>query len=336
MEDPLKNQRNISKKNLKISFQEIYRVVKKNGIVNIVYAHKTTDGWETVINALLDSGLTVTASWPLSTEMKGRLRAQKSAALASSIYIISRKIDKTDFGWFKDVKEEISQEIPVKLDKLWDEGISGADFFIAAIGLSIEIFGKYKKIMDNEGNEIRGNELLDFVRGVVTDYTVRNILHNGMADQLSPLTKFYLLWRWNYQEASMAFDEAKKIAQSAGIDLENEWKKGLIKKRSEMISVEGPIKRDKMLLKNSKELIDVIHYVCLLWKEGKKDEMKFVLKESGYGNNEVFYRVSQAISETLPNSSSEKKLIEGFLAGKDRIIQYVNEDNSNNSQTKLV
>ena len=103
-----------------------------------------------------------------------------------------------------------------------------------------------------------------------------------------------------------------------------------------MISVEGPIKRDKMLLKNSKELIDVIHYVCLLWKEGKKDEMKFVLKESGYGNNEVFYRVSQAISETLPNSSSEKKLIEGFLAGKDRIIQYVNEDNSNNSQTKLV
>lgn len=319
--------------NLKKSFQEIHRVLKPNGIATIVYAHKTTEGWETLINSLLESGLTVTASWPISTERNTRLRAKSSAALASSIYIVSRKIDQKEIGWLKDIKEEIASYIPQKLDKLWDEGIYGADFFIAAIGSSIEIFGKYEKILNNEGQEIRADKLLVFLRDIVTNYAMKQILHNGDSNKLSPLTKFYLLWRWNYQEVRVPFDEARKLAQSAGIDLSNEWNKGFIEKRGEFINLQGPEKREIKLLENSKELIDTLHYVCLLWKEGKKDEMTTVLKKSGYGKGEALYKVAQAISETLPNSSSEKKMIEGFLAGKDKIVLDMREDDS---QTKLV
>ena len=76
---------------LKQSFKEIHRVLKPNGIAIIVYTHKSTSGWEALINSLLDSGLVVTASWPIDTEMKARLRAKESAALASSIYFVARK-----------------------------------------------------------------------------------------------------------------------------------------------------------------------------------------------------------------------------------------------------
>ena len=311
------------------SFQEVYRTLKPGGIFTVVYAYKTTKGWETFINSILDSGLTVTASWPISTEMAGRLRAQRSAALTSSIYIVARKYEKEELSWFKDVKDEIINYVPQKLDKLWEEGISGADFFIAAIGSAIEIFGKYKKVLDNEGNEIRADKLLSFVRNVVTNYTIRQILHNGIADELSPLTKFYLMWRWNYQEARVPYDDARKLAQSAGIDLPNEWNKGFIQKKGEFIIVQGPDNRDKDKLKESKELIDVLHNVCILWKEGKKDEMKQVLKKSGFGGGEAIYKVAQAISETLPNSSSEKLSIQGFLAGRDRFLQDMRTDESN-------
>jgi Adenine-specific DNA methylase containing a Zn-ribbon len=61
---------------LKKAFQEIHRVLKPNGIAVIVYAHKSTTGWETLINSLLDSGLVITASWPIDTEMKARLVAR--------------------------------------------------------------------------------------------------------------------------------------------------------------------------------------------------------------------------------------------------------------------
>lgn len=310
---------------LKKSFQEIYRVLKPNGIATIVYTHKSTSGWETLINSLLDSGLVPTASWPIDTEMKARLRAKESAALASSIYFVCRKMERIETGWLNEVKEEIKNYIHGKLDRLWEEGVSGADYFVAAIGSSIEIFGKYKKVLDYEGNAVGAEKLLEYVREIVTDYTVKKILHNGIAGQLSPLTRFYILWRWTYGEAKVHFDDARKLGQSSGLDITQIWNKGFIKKEKEFVLVLGPQERNLSDLEDSEELIDVLHQVLLLWKDGKKDTLKSVLAETGYGQDEAFYRVAQAISETLPDESKEKKLLQGFLSGKEKIKEEIKE-----------
>jgi len=320
---------------LKKSFLEIARILKPNGIATIVYTHKSTSGWETLINSLLESGLVVTASWPIDTEMKARLRAKESAALASSIYFVCRKMERLETGWLNDVKEEIKKHIHDKLDRLWEEGISGADYFVSAIGSSIEIFGKYKKVLDYEGNPIGADRLLEYVREIVTEYAVKKILHNGIAGQLSPLTRFYILWRWTYGEATINFDEAKKLGQSSGIDISQQWNKGFIKKNKEFISVLGPQDRKLTELEDSEELIDVLHRVLLLWKDGKRDKISQVLTETGFGQNEAFYRVAQAIAETLPNESKEKKLLEGFLSGKEKIKEEIKEKDKKAKQGRL-
>jgi len=309
--------------NLKKSFKEIYRVLKPNAIATIIYTHKSTSGWETLINSLLDSGLVITSSWPIHTEMRARLRARESAALASSIYFVARKIKREKKGWNNEVKEEIKKHLYEKLERLWGEGISGADFLIAGIGSSIGIFGKYEKVLDYEGNVIRADKLLNYVRDVITDYAVRQILHNGIAGELSPLTKFYILWRWTYKEAKVIFDDARKLAQSTGLDITREWNKGYIKKEKEFIKVLGPHERCFRDLMREKELIDVLHQAVNLWKEGKRQDMKKVLQESGWGAKDAFYRVAQAISSTLPQESRERKLLDGFLSGKKQILSEV-------------
>ncbi|MGC8957782.1 MAG: hypothetical protein ACP5LT_08165 [Candidatus Kapaibacteriota bacterium] len=315
---------------LKKSFQEIHRVLKPNGIATIVYTHKSTSGWETLINSLLESGLVPTASWPIDTEMKARLRAKESAALASSIYFVCRKMERKEIGWLNDVKEEIKNYIAKKLNQLWEEGISGADYFISAIGSAIEIFGKYKSVVDYEGNEIIAEDLLEFVREIVTDDTVRKILHNGIAGELTPLTRLYILFRWAFGEAKVEYDDVRKLAQSTGVSLEKEWNKGFIKKEKEFIKILGPQDRKFEELKDAQEMIDILHKVLLLWKVGKKDEIKNVLKDTGLGLSEAFYKVAQAISETLPNESQEKKLLDGFLSGKERLKDEIKSDSSNN------
>ena len=55
---------------LKKSFQEIYRVLKPDGIAVIVYAHKSTQGWQTLINSLIDSNLVVSGAWPIRYRKK--------------------------------------------------------------------------------------------------------------------------------------------------------------------------------------------------------------------------------------------------------------------------
>ncbi len=320
---------------LKKAFKEISRVLKPNGIAVIVYTHKSASGWETLINSLLESDLVPTATWPIDTEMKARLRAKESAALTSSIYFVCRKMERKATGWLKEVKDEIKKYVPQKLEKLWEEGISGADYFVSAIGASIEIFGKYKEIMDYQGNVVATEELLEYVREVVTDYTVKQILHNGIAGELTSLTRFYLLFRWSYGSAKVEFDTARKLAASCGVNLESYWNKGFIKKEKEFIKILGPEERKKEALYDSKELIDVLHLLLLLWKEGDREEIQRVLYETGYGVKDSFYRVAQAISETLPADSTEKRLLDGFLSGKDKLISSLS-DKTKPTQRRLL
>ena len=324
---------------LKKSFIEVNRVLKPNGISIIVFAHKSTAGWETLLNSLLDSGLVITAAWPINTEMKARLRAKDSAALASSVYLIARKLNKEKTGFYREVKDQLKSYLNVKLEKLWNDGIAGPELFIAAIGSSIEVYGKYEKVLDDEGNIVRADRFLEIVRAIVTDYAVNKILHNGFAQQISKLTRFYLLWRWAYGEVKVPFDDALKLSRSVGIDLSNEWgdRGSFIQKDKEFTRVLGPEERqikehEESSFVHLKEMIDVLHSVVLLWKKGKKDELMKILKETGFGNNDVFYRVAQAISETLPNTSKEKKLLEGFLSGKRRVSE---ESRKDSGQTRL-
>ena len=58
------------------SLAEAHRVLKPGGSLAVVYAHKTTLGWSTLVEAFRLAGFTVSEAWPLDTETTGRLRAQ--------------------------------------------------------------------------------------------------------------------------------------------------------------------------------------------------------------------------------------------------------------------
>lgn len=292
-----------------------------------MYTHKSTAGWETVINALLDSGLVTTSAWPINTEMQTRLRAGDSAALASSIYIVTRKMPRQPTGFYNDVRQELTLHLDTKLHRLWEEGIGGADFFIAAIGSAIEVFGKYEQVMDFEGNIVRANRLLEEVRAIATNYAVKQILHNGFASEITPMARFYVLWRWNYGEALVPFDEANKLAHSCGLDLSLQFGKGgFIKQEKEFVRLLGPQGRKLDDLDDPRDMIDVLHKTLLLWEKGQRADMVKALADRGFGKSEAFYRVAQAISETLPLESKEKKLLDGFLAGRERVQEAVEKE----------
>lgn len=308
------------------AFKEIYRVLKPGGIANIVYAHKTTDGWETVINALLDSGLIVTAAWPISTEMRGRLRAQKSAALASSIYIVARKPDYSkETGFYEEVKGELKKRLGEKLSILWDEGVSGPDFFVASIGAGLEVLGKYDRIIDYSGNVISTGRLLEDIRGVAADFAIRNILEDGFAEELSPFTRFYIFYRWNYGNQSVEFDEARKLANSMGLNLED---KGFISIKRGRVKVLGPDERKAEDCRLD-ELIDVIHLACIYWSQGRNDKVREL---AGYLGPES-HRVMQAIIECLP-SCRERQWLEGLASQWGSIRRKLMEDKKQSKLTE--
>lgn len=90
----------------------------------------------------------------------------------------------------------------------------------------------------------------------------------------------------------------------------------------------GPQGRKLDDLDDPRDMIDVMHKALLLWEKGQRSEMVKALSDRGFGKSEAFYRVAQAISETLPLESKEKKLLDGFLAGRDRVQEEVEKSES--------
>lgn len=303
---------------LKKSFQEIYRVLKPNkGIAIIVYAHTSTEGWETLINSLMDSGLVVTSAWTLHTEQTSRLTAKDAATLTSSIYIVVRKMAREETGYYDTVKTEMNAHLKKKLTPLWEEGMAGADFGIAAIGAALVIFGKYEEVRHAESMEcVSATDFLNDVRQLTCEYAIQQILHNGFADEISPLTRFYILWRRDHATKRISFDEALRLAQFCGVDIDQALgnKKGFIVKEKKFIYVRGPQDRETEMLQGAREMIDVLHYVLLLWTKGQIEEMHHVIASSEYAESDVFERVAQTIYMAL-QEGDERQLLGGFLGG---------------------
>jgi len=137
------------------AFAEGRRVLRDDGIGSVVFAHKTTEGWEALLGGLIRGGWTITGSWPISTEMATRLRARDSAALATSVHLVCRpRPEDASIGDWGQVLRELPKRVADWMNRLQGEGVRGADLVFACIGPALEVFSRYSKVVDAEEREI--------------------------------------------------------------------------------------------------------------------------------------------------------------------------------------
>jgi adenine-specific DNA methylase len=310
------------------AFGEIRRVLSDSGLSAVMFAHKTTSAWETLIASLLKAGLEVTTSWPFHTERPGRLRAQSSAALASSVTLVCRKRhqDASD-GLWDDVRRELQQVARERLDFFWSQHIRGADFFISAIGPALSVFGRYARVVRLSGEEVTVGQFLDEVRALVTNYALDKILRTKQTASIDAESRFAVVWKWSYGAAKVPADEAFKLAQGLGFDTEQMWgRAGVLVKSGENVQI-VPVEK-RMKIKNLGEpgadnapasLIDVLHRMCAFRENGDLPGMAQFLNRSRQIRNASLWVVAQAVSEILPEGDKEKQLMQGLLNQREQI-----------------
>jgi putative DNA methylase len=137
------------------AFGEGRRVLRPDGIGCVVFAHKTTEGWEALLSGLIKGGWVITASWPMATEMGTRLRARDSAALSTSVHLICRpRPDDAPVGDWAEVAKEVPERVLARMEKLSLEGLKGADLIFSCIGPAMEVYSRYSRVVDAMDREI--------------------------------------------------------------------------------------------------------------------------------------------------------------------------------------
>jgi adenine-specific DNA methylase len=130
-------------------------VLKPDGIGCVVFAHKTTEGWETLLTGMISAAWVITGSWPIATERSARMRARESAALESSVHLICRpRREDAPVGEWGEVLRELPGRVADWMERLQREGVRGADLVFACIGPALEIYSRYSKVVDAEEREI--------------------------------------------------------------------------------------------------------------------------------------------------------------------------------------
>jgi adenine-specific DNA methylase len=186
------------------AFKACHTALRPEGRLVIVFAHKQPDAWETLVSAIIKAGFVVDGSWPIQTEQAARMRAQGSAALASSVWLVCKKRDPlARAGWDTQVLKEMESSITTKLRDFWDAGIRGPDFIWAATGPALESYSRYPAVKkaSEPGALMSVTDFLGHVRRIVVDFVVGRVLSHGQAEPtpgdhpLDDVTTYYLLHR---------------------------------------------------------------------------------------------------------------------------------------------
>ena len=205
------------------AFAEAGRVLKPNAPLVIVYAHKTTLGWATLVDALRIAGFTVAEAWPLDTENVSRIRAMDTASLASSIFIVARRREGNETGSYeREVRPELQRIVRERVERLWAQGVTGADLVIACVGAGLRAFTRYARVEYANGEQVPADSFLAEVEGVVLETLLEKLFGVSQAglSSVDRFTRFYVLWRYAYRQGTINAGEAIIFAYPQRVELD--------------------------------------------------------------------------------------------------------------------
>jgi putative DNA methylase len=230
-----------------LAMSEGRRILQPSGIGIVVFAHKSTKGWETQLQSLVNAGWIVTGSWPIDTERGGRVNAQGTASLASSIHLVCRPREKPDgsarkddIGDWRDILSELPGRIHEWMPRLAEEGVVGADAIFSCLGPALEIFSRYSSVEKASGEKVELREYLEQVWAAVAREALNMIFEGADASGFEEDARLTAMWLWTLRTNiangdhdeddgktqtitgyTMEYDAARKIAQGLGAHLEN-------------------------------------------------------------------------------------------------------------------
>lgn len=179
------------------------RITAPDGIGVVVFAHKSTAGWEAILSALLNAGWIATASWPIDTEMGGRVNAMGTASLASSIHIVCRPREAQDGSLARETVgdwREVLRQLPIRirewLPRLAQEGVVGADAIFACLGPALEVFSRYARVEKVSGERVELREYLEQVWAAVSHEALRMIFNAADTSGLEADARVTAMWLW--------------------------------------------------------------------------------------------------------------------------------------------
>ncbi|OHV00232.1 DUF1156 domain-containing protein [Mycobacterium talmoniae] len=229
-------------------FREVFRRARESALVDfpitVYYAFKQSEatevgeastGWETLLEGMIRSGWSITATWPVRSEASNRMLSAGTNALASSIVLTLRSrpegAPRTDRREFV---ETLKAELPGALTDLQQGAIAPVDLPQAAIGPGMAVFSRYSAVLEPDGSKMsvrsalaRINEILD------------QVLNEQEGDFVAA-TRFAIAWYRQHGYGVGKFGDADNLARARNTSVASMEREGILTSRASKVQLIKP------------------------------------------------------------------------------------------------
>ena len=272
----------------------------------IYYAYKATEtkdggiratGWDTFLQAVLDAGLQVNATWPMRTELGNRLLASKSNALASSIVLVCRpRPASASLATRGEFIAALRGELPEAVRVLQSGNIAPVDMAQSTIGPGMKVFSRYAKVVEADGSAMSVSSALAIINDVLGE------ILDGEEAELDAPTRFALTWFSQHGYSPAKSGDADNLARAKNTSLEGIEESGVgaaragefrLYERSELAEGWSPMSDTRLTV------WEATQYLVLALERSQSDAAALLQRLGGYGDRarQLAYLLFQKASD---------------------------------------
>jgi adenine-specific DNA methylase len=311
-------------------FEECRRVLKRDGIMTLMFTHKATGAWDALTKGLMEAGFAITASWPINTEAEESLHIKNKSAANSTILLVCRPRGAIGKGcsadYWEDIEPSVAAAVRSHVRDFQQAGITGVDLYLASFGPALEEFSRHwplkrgtprpkpealrrrrqADMFEEEWNPyaVTPEDALDAARREVKRWRLEQLTHMRASDELDPFTSFFVLAWDAFRAPVFPYDEALRLARAVGVDLDQQVVGALVEKKgSDLRMWDSTLRASKGALgppDGSRGMIDALHHAAHLGRTRSLQAAREMLTKTGVDTEPMFFATLEAVLEVLP------------------------------------
>lgn len=183
----------------------------------------SSTGWATFLQAVINAGYSVVATWPVRTEKPGRMIAVGTNALANSVVLVCRqKGISADTVTRAEFIRALKRELPPAIAELQVANIAPADMPQSAIGPGMGIYSRYAAVLEADDSPMSVKTALQLINAELDEYL------GGIQGEFDPDTRFAITWFEQHGMKAGEYGVADNLARARGISVDSVKHAGIV------------------------------------------------------------------------------------------------------------
>ena len=232
-------------------FNECHRVLRDDGVLTVMFTHKSAGAWDGLGSALLQAGFTIETSWPVSTEPTTSMHQARQNSAASTIFLACRKRPARRAGgrvYLSGIEAGVRAAAGEALRRSADQGLTGVDLLLSTYGPALSVLSQAWPVHSTETTADGTSRLLfpEEALDVARDEVVRLMTNRLVGREVSfdAHTDFVLIAWSVFGARTFPFDDARRLAlATGGLDIDELKRAKLLTAKSGNVALTEPTSR---------------------------------------------------------------------------------------------